>query len=136
MAFPKGHPGEGGSFRKVQFSYFGTKPVTNWFGWLAGEPQWVLAHTQPLPSKPCLTWITSNQLKCVRCTSHTQPEWIAYVPVYRERDGAPVVVIVHESAADKLEGLKYPDYVMVLREGGEIRSRCVRRCRGNGSAPR
>jgi hypothetical protein len=52
---------------------------------------------------------------------------IGYVPVYRESDGAPCCVIVHDSAADLLTGLSYPDYVLVSRDHGEADSVCVQR---------
>jgi hypothetical protein len=125
MGLRQGTPGEGGRGAAVHFRYTPTKPGESWHGWIAGPPRWVLCHTASAGTKPCLSWITSGALPCVRCGTIVPPVMIAYVPLYRERDGAPCCVIVHESAADQLAPLKYPMYATVLREGGAADSVCV-----------
>lgn len=122
MGLKKGTPGKGGQGKVDSFSYtpvpFGFK---NWFtGWLAGDPYWGLAHehTDAEPgTKPCLLWLTDNALRCPRCRPQKPATWIGWVPIYREADGQPIMVVVHESASDLLTGLKYPDYVTCGRVG-------------------
>jgi hypothetical protein len=117
--FRQGNPGEGQRGARMQFRYTPTFANQEWTGWLAGPYQWVQAHTSSKGSKPCLTWITHGALPCPRCGPTSVPKCICYVPIYRESDGAPCVVIVHESGADFLEGLNYPRYVRIGRDAGE-----------------
>lgn len=116
----KGTPGKGGQARVESFSYTPVQVGLGkaWFGTLAGEVYWCLAHEhteQDHGTKPCLNWLTDGALRCRRCSRVKPPAWIGYVPIYRELDGRPVVVIVHECAADLLDGLRYPQTVFVGR---------------------
>lgn len=121
MNLKKGTPGKGGGPRPDSFSYtpvaFGTKNAFN--GWLAGEPYWAdeaHEHTDEDPgTKPCLHWLTDGALKCRRCRSAKPTKCIGWVPLYREIDTAPVIVIVHENVSDTLKGLRYGHYVLVGR---------------------
>lgn len=120
MNLRKGTPGEGWQARADSFSY--TKVAVGlsktWNGWMAGEVYWCKAHehTDALPgTKPCLDWMTEGALRCPRCKPHVLPTWVGYVPLYREVDHKPVVVIVHESVMDLVKGLKYGDFVLVGR---------------------
>lgn len=120
MSLKKGTPGKGGNGRVDSFSY---TPVhhglKNAFGaWMAGDPYWCLAHehTKATPgTKPCLQWLTDGCIPCPRCRPQVCPVWVGYVPLYREADHKPVLVIVHESAMDLLTGLAYPAHVLVGR---------------------
>lgn len=123
MGLKKGTPGRGGRERRDSFSYcsvpHGAKGSFN--GWLAGDPYWceeAHEHTERQPgTKPCLHWMTDGQLRCPRCRVGAKLTCVGWVPLYRELDHGPVVVIVHETAADLLTGLRYPDYVLVGRAG-------------------
>jgi hypothetical protein len=120
VSLKKGTPGKGGQGRIDSFSYTPVADgVKNSFaGWLAGDPYWALAHehTKATPgTKPCLDWLTDGALRCPRCRPHTKPVWIGWVPLYREQDTKPIIVIVHESAMDLLHGLAFPVRVVVGR---------------------
>lgn len=117
----KGTPGKGAKSVRDSFS---TVPVGSglknvWTGWIAGEPYWALAHEHKPPAvigtKPCLTWLTDSAIPCPRCRPKECPTWIGWVPIYREVDHEPCIVIVHESAMDLLAGLTYATRVMVGR---------------------
>ena len=111
----KGTPG-GEERRHVHFRYVSTEAGKSWHAYLAGPPLWYLCHTHG-KSKPCLKWLTDNRVPCARCASLKPPELIGYVPLYRESDGAPVMVIVYERSADVLAGLMHLSRVTVMREG-------------------
>lgn len=111
----KASPGEG-ERREAHFRYVSTDAGKSWHGYLAGPPCWYLCHTHG-KSKPCLKWLTDGRVPCARCASVKPPETIGYVPIYRESDGAPVMVIVYERSADVLAGLMHLTRVTVMREG-------------------
>lgn len=120
MALKKGAPGKGGQVRADSFSYYGVPSGTkSSFGaWLAGPVYWAQAHehTKAAPgTKPCLDWMTDGALRCPRCRPHTVPTWIGWVPLYREEDHKPILVLIHESAMDLVAGLSYPVRVLVGR---------------------
>jgi len=132
VSLKKGTPGNGGQVRADSFSYTSVAPgLKGWFtAWLAGPIYWcqVHEHTKKTPgTKPCLEWMTDNELRCPRCRPQFVPTWVGYVPLYREQDHKPVIVIVHESVMDLLAGLSYPDGVIVGRVD-ENSSVFVRRC--------
>jgi hypothetical protein len=95
----------------------GTKNAFN--AWMAGEPYWAEEaheHTDADPgTKPCLNWLTDGAVKCVRCRRGRPVTCIGWVPLYRELDGKPIIVIVHEHVADLLKGIVHPQYVLVGR---------------------
>lgn len=116
----KGTPGEGWQGGTDSFSYTPVQTGTKgaFAAWLAGDVYWSLCHehTDKWPgTKPCLDWITHGELRCPRCNSPKAPTWIGYVPLYREQDHAPLLVLVHENAQDLVRGLSYPDHVLVGR---------------------
>jgi hypothetical protein len=55
------------------------------------------------------------------------PRRVAYVPVWREIDGMPALVIIHETNADPLAACRHLDYVCVARQGGTGDGVSVRR---------
>jgi len=116
----KGTPGEGWQGAADSFSYTPVPAGTKggFSAWLAGDVYWALAHehTDRTPgTKPCLDWLTEGALRCPRCNSKKLPVWIGWVPLYREQDHKPVVVVIHENAQDLVRELHYPDYVIVGR---------------------
>jgi len=120
VSLRKGTPGQGGQVRADSFSYTSVAPgLKGWFtAWLAGPIYWcqVHEHTQKQPgTKPCLDWITDGALRCPRCRPLVVPTWVGYVPLYREQDHKPVIVIIHESVMDLVAGLSYPVPVIVGR---------------------
>lgn len=135
----KGTPGKGGESARDSFSAVpvGSGMKNVWTGWLAGEPYWALAHEHKPPAvigtKPCLVWISDGALACPRCKPQVRPTWIGWVPVYREQDNAPCIVIVHESVMDLLTGLTYGTRVMV---GRSVETSSVYVRRAESQAPR
>jgi len=120
VSLRKGTPGQGGQVRADSFSYTSVQHgLKGWFSaWLAGPIYWcqVHEHTQKQPgTKPCLDWITDGALRCPRCRPLVVPTWVGYVPLYREQDHKPVIVIIHESVMDLVAGLSYPVPVIVGR---------------------
>lgn len=121
MALRKGTPGKGGNTRTDSFSYVPVAPglKSGFTGWLAGEPYWcdeAHEHSKADPgTKPCLHWMTEGQLDCPRCRRVRPVRCIGWVPLYREQDHKPIIVIVHESAASLLAKLAHPTMVLVGR---------------------
>lgn len=120
MSLRKGTPGEGWTGACDSFSYTSVAPgLKGWFtGWMAGPVYWTLAHehTDRTPgTKPCLDWMTEGAVRCPRCNTKKLPVWIGYLPLYREQDLKPVFVILHQNALDQVEGLSYPDHLVVGR---------------------
>lgn len=116
----RGTPGEGWQGGTDSFSYTpvptGTK--AGFSAWLAGEVYWALAHehTERQPgTKPCLDWLTDGALRCPRCRGPKEPAWIGWVPLYREQDHAPILIVIHANAQDLVRDLRYPDHVIVGR---------------------
>lgn len=117
MPIRKNTPGGGGGSRTDSFSYVHTGVDQPWFGWLAGEVVWVKAHLSKGPTKICVRWATDGAVPCQRCGPKSTVEDIGYVPIYRESDGAPVLVICYDTAYDFLSLVKPHQYVRVSREG-------------------
>lgn len=128
----KGTPGQGGESPRDSFGHVpvGSGLKNTWTGWIAGETYWARAHEHKPPAalgtKPCLTWLTDGALPCPRCKPRVLATWIGWVPIYREVDHAPCIVIVHESVMDVVAGLRYGTRVMVGR-AAETSSVYVRR---------
>lgn len=114
MALPQANP-ERGRNRHVHFRYVGTSNGSTWTGWLAGVPHWYLCHTKG-KTKPCLHEMTSGAVNCPRCTETKEPEMIAYVPIYREVDCSPVMVIIHGEQRERAEQLSLHQRIVIGRE--------------------
>jgi hypothetical protein len=116
----RGTPGEGWQGGTDSFSYTSVQTGTKggFSAWLAGDVYWALAHehTERQPgTKPCLDWLTDGMVRCARCRGPKLPTWVGWVPLYREQDHAPVLVVIHQNAQDLVRDLKYPDHVIVGR---------------------
>jgi hypothetical protein len=114
----KGTPGGGRERRAEQFAYTPTTPgiAKAWTATAAAEPYWctVHEHTKATPgTKICVDWYTDGELICPRCKPSLVPTTIAYVPVWREIDHKPCLVIVHETAADLLAGVEFGVRVLI-----------------------
>jgi hypothetical protein len=118
MRFKKAAPGDGGERRCEQFIYTRTQPGLKgaWCAWCAHEPHWFKVHEHnehQRGTKVCLTWFTDGAIPCPRCRPGVVPTTCAYVPVWREEDLKPCMVIVHESAADVMQGLSFGVFALV-----------------------
>jgi hypothetical protein len=114
----KGSPGGGRERRAEQFAYTPTPPgiAKAWTATAAAEPYWctVHEHTKATPgTKVCVDWYTDGALICPRCKPSLVPTTVAYVPVWREIDHKPCLVIVHETAADLLAGVAFGVRVLI-----------------------
>lgn len=124
MTLRKGTPGRGEGSRPDSFSYtpVGSGLKASFGAHLAGPAYWCEEaheyHERIGPTKPCLHWLTHGEVRCDRCRKQPAIKCLAWVPLYREMDGKPILVIVHEAAADLLAPLKYPDYCIVGRIDG------------------
>lgn len=118
----KGTPGTGSQARGDSFSY---TPVlaglkNGFSAWVAGETYWCNeAHEHKPPhhigTKPCLHWMTSGELDCPRCRKQPETKCVGWLPLYREEDTHPIIVIVHEVVFDLVRSLRYGERVMVGR---------------------
>lgn len=75
---------------------------------------WFECHTSG-KTKPCLAEITDGELECPMCASLKPTEQIGYLPLYRELDGKPVCVLVHENVRDVVDSHRFLARVMVGR---------------------
>jgi hypothetical protein len=107
-------PGDGGKQRRVHFVHVPTKNNQTWHAHVAGPCHWYECHTKGR-TKPCLHWLTQGQIVCERCASTAPPEDIGYQPLYRELDGRPCFVVVHDYARDLIDALKLHQRVVVGR---------------------
>lgn len=114
MALPQASPEEGRN-RHVHFRYVPTQNGTTWHAWLAGVPHWYLCHTLKR-TKPCLHAMTGGKVSCPRCGESAEPEVIGYVPVYREVDACPVMVIIHLEQQERAEQLAIHQRILIGRE--------------------
>jgi hypothetical protein len=121
MGLRKGAPGKGGGTRPDHFSYTGVAHGLkgSFSAWLAGEPYWcdeAHEHKREDPgTKPCLGWLTGGALVCPRCRKLRTVKCIGWVPLYREEDLKPIIVIIHDTVADLVKDLHYPMHVLVGR---------------------
>jgi len=121
MKLRKGSPGGGSGQRLESFCYTSvTHGLKGSFSaHLAGEPYWCEEaheyHDRLGPTQPCVHWMTNGEVSCARCRKQPRAVCLAWVPLYRCEDGQPILVIVHETAADLMKGLHYPDHVVVGR---------------------
>lgn len=107
-------PGEGGGKRRVHFVHVITKANQTWHAHVAGPCHWYECHCKGR-TKPCLAWLTDGELACERCSPLAPTEDIGYMPLYREVDGKPCFVVVHDYVRDKVDALKLHQRVMVGR---------------------
>jgi hypothetical protein len=109
---------EGTERRAEQFIYTPTPVGVSkaWTAHCAGEPYWCMCHehTRAQPgTKVCVAWYTDGALICPRCRPAVVPSRIGYVPVWREIDHRPCLVIVHESVEDLLSGVGFGVRVLI-----------------------
>lgn len=124
MPIQQSTPGERGGVSHVHFSYQGTDAKRPWHGYVAGPCMWFDCHT-PSKSQPCLLRATNGELDCPRCHEIKPWEPIGYLPVYRQSDGKPLVVIVHEYTREIVDKLEFHRRVLVKREDGVGDGVCV-----------
>jgi len=114
MALKTKTPGGGGEKRRVHFVHLPTRNNQTWHAHVAGPCHWYTCHTKGR-TKPCLHWLTDGELVCERCASTTPPEDIGYQPLFREVDGRPCFVVVHDYSREKIDQLRFHSRVIVGR---------------------
>lgn len=114
MALPQVSPGAGGKRPRVHFAYVTTTAGKPWRAWVAGACHWFTVHPKG-KTKPCLHEMTKGELTCERCDAGHGWEIAGYMPLYRESDARPVMVIVHEYTRELVDQLKLHSRVLVGR---------------------
>lgn len=122
MTLRKGTPGKGGGLRPDSFSYtpvgYGLK--NSFSAYVAGETYWCEeAHEHKPPafrgSQPCLHWITNGELRCERCRKQPAVLTLGWLPLWREQDHSPIMVILHQDVFDLVRDLRFGQSVTVGR---------------------
>lgn len=114
MSLPQTPPGGGARRPHVHFTYVKTPTNAKWFAHLAGPAHWYTVHPKG-KTKPCLHVMTGGELACERCEQGYDSEVCAYVPLWRESDGRPVMVIVHEYTREVVDQLRVHARVLIGR---------------------
>lgn len=128
MKLPQAAPGEGVKVEYEHFCNWTVKGGERHTAYLAGDAQWFVAHPSDRGTKPCTHWMTSATVPCRFCALHKTPQTIGYVPVWREVDWRPMLVIVYEEEREHIEHLELHDRVQIGREK-ELGARIwVRKC--------
>lgn len=117
MALFQTPPGEGGKVRRLHWIYVPTPKGKSWTAHVAGPCLWFSCHTKGR-SKPCLHAITNGELNCDKCSPLEVPAPTGYQPLYRESDGRPCFVVVHDYSQDQVAGLKLHQRVCIGRNEG------------------
>jgi len=107
-------PGRGGKARRVHFCYTSTDANEQWHAYTAGPCQWYECHVTG-KTKPCLREVTGGELVCPMCESVKPTEQTGFLPLYRELDGKPVFVIVHEDVRETVDKHRLHARVLVGR---------------------
>lgn len=128
MILPQAAPGEGAKRDREHFSHWSIGGGEKHTAYVAGKAQWFCAHPSDRGTKPCLHWMTQGELPCRYCALHKVPAEIGYVPVWRQVDWRPLLVIVYDTEREWIEKLLLHDRVTIGRET-ELGARLwVRRC--------
>lgn len=114
MSLPQSGP-EKGQNRYVHFRYVSTPNGSRWHAYSAGKAHWYTCHTNG-KSKPCLEVMTSGAVHCARCGETGPLEDIGYKPLYREVDGCPVMVILHDEQRERDDAVSLHQRVLIGRE--------------------
>lgn len=114
MSLPQHTPGHGGKRPRTHFSYASPHNGKNFSAWMAGPCHWYACHTKG-KSQPCLHEMTDGELTCERCEQGHGVEVIGYVPLWRELDGKPVMVIVHDYTREAVDCLRLHQRVLIGR---------------------
>lgn len=114
MALPQVPPGGGGRKSHVHFGYVNTGFGKNWHAYMAGPVHWFACHAKG-KTKACVSVMTGGELHCERCAAGQPTEETGYVPLYRELDSKPTMVIVHEYTREATDALKLHQRVIVGR---------------------
>lgn len=133
MSLPQTPPGGGGRRAHVHWVYIPTPKGKNWTAWIAGPCHWYTCHTKG-KSKPCLHCMTGGDLTCELCSPFEVPVVIGYQPLYRECDGRPCQVVVHEYSREAIDAFKLHQPVRIMRGEGSTDSVAI--MPQLGSAPR
>lgn len=87
-------------------------------GWIAGPAVGVSGHCIHA-SKPCHKLYLGANARCPGCEHPSRVQDFWYQPFYRETDGRPCLVILHEDQADAMSLVKLHEFVEFGREPGE-----------------
>lgn len=115
MSLHQSPPGRGEGSKSPHFIHIKTAHGERWNAYAAGPCMWFDCHASGR-SKPCLHAVTGGALPCPICSPLKPVEKLGYQPLYRESDGRPGFVVLHECAAEPVLHLKKHRRVIVGRE--------------------
>lgn len=98
----------------MHFCYTPTEANKQWTAFVAGPTMWFECHCVG-KTKPCLEFVTDGELECPMCQTLKPCEQIGYMPLYRELDGKPVMVLVHESVREVVDSHRFLARVLIGR---------------------
>lgn len=112
-------PGRGGKPTRVHWTYVSTEAGSknHWSAHVAGKCHWFTCH-EAGRTKPCLDAITQGVLSCPFCAQLLETKEVGYQPLYRESDGKPVIVIVHDYSREIIDRLNFHERVLIGRGVG------------------
>lgn len=85
-----------------------------WGAWIAGSPVCVESHHVGA-TQPCLKAYLGRHARCPGCDEPSRVQDQYAQPVYRELDGRPAFVWLHDDVADAMEIAKLHQYCVVGR---------------------
>lgn len=125
MRIKRAGPDEGPRKDHDHFRYVETGFGKRWEAYVAGPCYWCIAHTSER-TKPCLKWFTDGELHCPKCKNPEPPKMTGYLPLYRQVDGCPVLIVVYEQERQYIDKFTLHQRIIVGKEGEQGSSNWVR----------
>lgn len=119
MPLQQSTPGGGGRRPRVHWVYVSTDagPKNQWHAWIAGPCHWFDCHDLG-KTKPCCHAVSNGVLACEHCSDICCPVPTGFQPLYRQSDGRPCFVIVHDYSREQIDTLTHHQRVLIGREEG------------------
>lgn len=111
----KSEPPGGVRSRVEHFPYCSTPNGDRWKAFVAGSAVWIRSHGRNRTTV-CATWFTDGEVECQFCKAFDQWEVRGYVPLYRDADSHPCMVIVYEDVRHTVDALNFLERVIVGKE--------------------
>jgi len=118
MGFRQTPPGEGKSGSGIHFAYMGTACGAKWNAFTAGPCVWLECHPAK-KTKPCCAEITGGELVCQFCGVMPPVKTLGWLPVWREVDYRPGVVVLYEHQRGTVDTFGLHDRVLIGREADQ-----------------
>lgn len=115
MRLPQASPEDGGRGSYEHFTNWSIGCGEKHYGYLAGPCQWFVCHPSER-SKPCVHWMTKNDVNCKRCAQKKPVCQLGYLPLWRGTDWRPKFVIVYQPEREHVSKIALHQRVMIFRE--------------------